>query len=326
MEVARSKDLESLQQKLKSRGREAIAKVAASTPHAIERSGLTTWDFDELPKVIDTRTGGTVIRAYPALVAASNGTGGTSVSIRLMSTPEDQARATPAGIRALLVRVIPSPLSYVREHLTQNEKLLLATSPYHNVAALFDDCLVACIDAGLRARSADGMLWTRAEFEAARAEISASLVDALYATVTNVTATLGAARDAERAIKATTSMAVLASVADAREQLAALIFPGFVSSSGSAQLRHFPRYLRGIADRLDKLPTEVARDRAWLTEVQASTARYRAAGGRLPLAPNTPERLVRVRWMLEELRVSLFAQHLGTAETVSPQRIAKALA
>jgi ATP-dependent helicase HrpA len=327
VEVARSKDLQSLQQKLKSRGREAVAKVAAATPHAIERSGLTTWDFDELPKIIDTRQGGTVIRAYPALVDTGPSTGsGTGVSIRLMSTPDDQARATPAGIRALLLAGIPSPLSYVREHLSQNEKLLLATSPYQNIAALFDDCLVAVVDAGLRTYAPNGMLWTRAEFDAARLEISATLVDSLFATVTTVTSILAAARDAERAIKATTSMAVLASVADAREQLAALVFPGFVSSTGVAQLRHLPRYLRGISDRLDKLPTEVARDRVWLTEIQASTARYLAAGGRIPLAPNTPEKLVRVRWMLEELRVSLFAQHLGTAETISPQRISRALA
>ena len=320
-EVARSKDLASLQQKLKTRARESVARVAASTPHAIERSGLTSWDFDELPKLIDTRTDGTVIRAYPALVDH-----GTSVSLTLMSTPEDQALALPGGIRRLLLLGIPSPLSYVREHLTQNEKLLLAASPYQNTQSLFDDCVVACVDAGLRARATDGLLWTRAEFEAARLEISAGLLDALYATVSQVTAILNAARDAERAIKATTSMAVISSVADAREQLAGLVFPGFVSLTGTAQLRHLLRYLRGIAARLDKLPTEIARDRAWAAEVQAATERYRAAGGRIPLVAGTPERLVRVRWMLEELRVSLYAQHLGTAESVSPQRIAKALA
>jgi ATP-dependent helicase HrpA len=221
---------------------------------------------------------------------------------------------------------IPSPLSYVREHLTQAEKLLLATSPYQNVQALFDDCLLASIDSGLRARSADGLIWTRAEFEAARSEISAGLVDALYATVTTVTATLAAARDADRAIRATTSMAVIAALTDAREQLAGLVFPGFISRTGTAQLRHLPRYLRGIAARLDKLPTDVARDRVWMTEVQKSTVGYLAAGGRIPLAAGSSPNLVHVRWMLEELRVSLFAQHLGTAETVSPQRIAKALA
>jgi ATP-dependent helicase HrpA len=242
-----------------------------------------------------------------------------------MSTPEDQARETPGGIRRLLLLGIPSPLSYVREHLSQSEKLLLATSPYQNTQALFDDCLVACVDAGLRARASDGLLWTRAEFEATRLEASAGLVDALYSTVALVSTTLAAVRDADRALRGATSMTLLPSLTDAREQLAGLVFPGFISSTGTAQLRHLPRYVRAIQSRIEKLPTELARDRTWQTEVQASTARYVAAGGRIPLAPHTPEKLVRVRWMLEELRVSLFAQHLGTAETISPQRIAKAL-
>ena len=321
VEVARSKDLVSLQQKLKTRGREAVARVSASTPHAIERAGITTWDFDELPKVIDTRQGGTVIRAYPALVDT-----GTSVSITLMSTPEDQARETPSGVRRLLLLAIPSPLSYVREHLTQTEKLLLATSPYQNVNALFDDCLVAAVDAGVRLRRPDGILWTKAEFEATRLEVSAGLVESLIGVVATVSAILGAARDADRALRGATSMSLVASLADAREQLAGLVFPGFISSTGVAQLRHVPRYLKGITGRIEKLPTELARDRAWQQQVQDATSRYEAAGGRIPLAAHTPEKLVRVRWMLEELRVSLFAQQLGTAETISPQRIVKALA
>jgi ATP-dependent helicase HrpA len=243
-----------------------------------------------------------------------------------MSSPDDQARETPAGVRRLLLLSIPSPLAYVREHLTQNEKLLLATSPYQNVAALFDDVLVAAVDAGVRSRRPDGILWSRAEFEATRAEVSAGLVESLLSITADVSAVLGAARDADRALRGATSMTMVAPLADAREQLAGLVFPGFISRTGAAQLRQVPRYLRGITARIEKLPTELARDRAWQLQVQEATARYLDAGGRIPLAAHTPERLVRVRWMLEELRVSLFAQQLGTAETVSPQRIAKALA
>ncbi|MCU1508453.1 MAG: hrpA [Glaciihabitans sp.] len=320
-EVARSKDLESLQHKLATRARESVARVTVAVPHAMERDGLTTWDLDELPRFVDTRQGGTVIRAYPALVDR-----GTSVSVRLMATPTDQARASSAGIRRLLMLSIPSPLGYVTEHLSQKEKLMLAASPYQNSTALFDDALLACVDAGLRQRHPDGLLWTRAEFDAARVAISAGLMDALYATVTTVTQILTAQREVERAIAATTSMAVLSAVADARAQLVGLLFPGFISSTGMTQLRHLPRYLRGITSRLDKLPTDVARDRVWMLEVQNTTARYTAAGGRIPLAPDSPEHIVRARWMLEELRISLFAQHLGTAETVSPQRIQKVLA
>ena len=121
-------------------------------------------------------------------------------------------------------------------------------------------------------------------------------------------------------------MTLLPALTDVRGQLAALTYPGFISRTGVAQLKHLPRYLRGISARLDKLPTAVAQDRVSQNEVARAMDRFVAAGGRLPLPPDAPERLVRVRWLLEELRVSLFAQQLRTAEPVSVQRIVKALA
>ncbi|MBC7724879.1 MAG: ATP-dependent RNA helicase HrpA [Burkholderiaceae bacterium] len=320
-QVATSKDLTALQHKLKSRVRESVAHVMASTPHALERSGLTTWDFDALPAHVDTKRAGTIIRGYPTLVDD-----GASVSIRVMSTAEDQARALPGGIRRLLLLAIPSPLSWVRDHLSQTEKLLLAASPYQNVQSLFDDCLVAVMDDALREIAPGGLLWKKADFENAKSSISAGLIDKLYAVVTIVTSTLAAARDAERAISATTSMTLLPALADVRSQMAGLVYPGFISRTGVAQLTHLPRYLRAIAARLEKLPTAVAQDRVSQNEVAKATERYTSAGGRIPFPVGTPERLVRVRWLLEELRVSLFAQQLRTAEPVSMQRIIKALA
>jgi len=320
-QVARAKDLPTLQHKLKSRVRESVAKVTEATPHALERSGLVTWDFDELPKVVDTRRGGTVIRGYPTLVDEGQG-----VAVRVMATTEDQAAALPGGIRRLLLLAIPSPLSWVRDHLSQTEKLTLASSPYQNVQALFDDCLVAVMDDALREMAPGGLLWTRTEFEAARAAISAGLIDSLYGVVSVVTSSLAAARDAERAITTTTSMTLLPALTDVRGQIAALIYPGFISATGVTQLKHLPRYLRAVSARLDKLPTAVAQDRVSQNEVARAMERFVAAGGRIPLPPDAPERLVRVRWLLEELRVSLFAQQLRTAEPVSLQRIVKALA
>jgi ATP-dependent helicase HrpA len=319
--LARSKDLPSLQHKLRSRVRESVADVTARTPNALERGGLTSWDFEELPRQVDTRHGGNLIRGYPALVDD-----GASVSIRLMATPEDQRREHPRGARRLLVLGVPSPLPYVQEHLSATEKLTLATSPYPSVRALLDDCLLACVEAGLRAAQPDGLVFTRHDFESIRRAVSAGLMDALYETVTAVTSILSAARDAERALKGATSMALLPALTDAREQLSALLPSGFVSATGLERLRHVVRYVRGITARISKLPTDVARDRVWMNDVAAATARYTAAGGTLPLRPDAPEHVVRARWLLEEYRISLFAQHLGTAETVSLQRITKALA
>ncbi|CAD6002879.1 ATP-dependent RNA helicase HrpA [Agreia sp. COWG] len=314
------KDLPALQLQHRGAARESVAKATTRISSDLERTGLTTWSVGELPRFVDTKQHGGVIRAYPALVDE-----GSSVALKLMATPEEQGLATPDGILRLLLLAVPSPLSYVREHLSQNEKLMLATSPYQNTQALFDDCLRAVAREVLFEVAPDGLLWSQAGFDEARDRLSATVVDALYATVSTVTKILSAARDAEKALKNVTSMALLAALGDAREQLKGLVYPGFISATGPAQLRELPRYLNALVQRLGKLAENSARDRAWMTEVQSATTRYVEAGGNIPLARHTPAHLVRARWLLEEFRVSLFAQSLGTAEAVSLQRIQKAL-
>lgn len=335
--LASGKDLAALQDRLRSRARDSVAAVAeARTPNALERTGLTTWDLDELPRFVDSEfstpgkggPGGTknVIRAYPALVDD-----GSSVSIRLMGTPAEQAKAMPGGVRRLLLASIPSPVAYVQQHLTANEKLTLAASPYPSTKALFDDCLLAVIDSVLYRMKPDGQVFMRAEFEAVRDRVSGIVMDAMFETVALVTRILTAARTAEKAISGVTALTYLAALNDAKGQLAGLVWadpkgPGFVSATGLEQLRHLPRYLAGITQRMQALPTNPGRDRAWQTQVETAVALYTDAGGRIPLAPGSPPNLVHARWMLEEFRVSLFAQSLGTAETVSLQRIRKVLA
>jgi len=315
-QVARSKNLGSLRVRLLSRARDSVARVTAATPNAIERAGLTTWDFDELPLTLDTKQGTTTVRGYPTLIDM-----GSSVSIRLMATADDQARAMKAGVRRMLQLAIPSPTSYVQDHLTTQEKLYLAASPYRTTAELFDDCMAACIDEVIGSE----LIHTRAQFEEARNRVSATILDSMFQAVGQVSSVLRASREAEKAISAASSLALMAPLADAREQLANLVYKGFVSAAGLTQLRRLPIYLAGVTHRVAKLQENPGRDRAWLTEIEEATARYMSAGGSLPLAPAAAPYLKRARWMLEELRISLFAQHLGTAEPVSLQRISKVL-
>jgi ATP-dependent helicase HrpA len=315
--TASSKVLSSLQLQLKSTVRASVAKASVTPKSDLERTGLTTWDFDELPRVLDTKHGSGVIRAYPSLVDE-----GKSVAIRLQSTPEDQARAMRAGVRRMLLLSIPAPTAYVQQHLTAAEKLSLATSPYRSTPELFADCMAACIDDVLGSTE----IFTRAEFEAARDRVSATIVDAMFATVAQVSAVLVSARAAEKLISQTSSMALLGPLADAREQLSNLVYPGFVSATGMKQLRRLPVYLAALSHRITRLAENLGRDRVWLSEVQQATERYVSAGGDLPLQADAPEHLRHARWMLEELRVGLFAQHLQTAEPVSLQRITKVLA
>ncbi|GAA4382935.1 ATP-dependent RNA helicase HrpA [Agromyces bauzanensis] len=340
-----SKDLRELQERLADRTREAVAKAvsararasgpepvegpAASTgsanvppsPALAERTGITAWEWDELPAHLDTRQAGNVIRAYPALVDEKS-----SVALRLVATAEERDRASRRGIRRLLVLATPTPVAYVQEHLSNEEKLSLAASAYPGTRSLLDDCLVACVDVELRSRHPDGLVRRRAEFEAVRDAIAASVVERMFEAVALVARILRTAREADRAITSASTVHLMAALGDVRTQLEALVPNGFVSATGLERLRHLPRYLEAIIVRVRKLVENPGRDRQAMNQLEPSIAAFEAAGGRIPIDPEAPEQLVRVRWMLEELRVGLFAQELRTAETVSPQRIAKALA
>ena len=314
-----SKDLTELQQRFAERARTSVATAtAASAPdRSLERTGITSWDVGDLPEVIETRVGGGVVRGYPSLVDE-----GATVAIRVFTTAAEQTAAHPRGVRRLLALTVPSPLGYVNDHLTPQEKLLLAASPYPSNGALLDDALLAVLDQQLGERAP----FTAAEFETLRVTASAGLMDALFGLVAQVAKVIDAWRVADRAISAASSMAFLSPLADARAQLAALVHPGFVSSAGVAALRRMPVYLAGITHRVQRLADNPGRDRQWQSEIEQATALYLEAGGTLPLAPDAEPRLATARWMLEELRLSLFAQHLGAAGPVSVQRIRKQLA
>jgi ATP-dependent helicase HrpA len=174
--------------------------------------------------------------------------------------------------------------------------------------------------------SADGCLFMKLEFETVRDRVSGAMMNTMFDTVSLVAKVLTAARNAEKSLKRATSLSLLPALTDATAQLNALVFPGFVSATGTARLASLPRYLSGIIHRAEKLADNPNRDRVWMNETQTATSLFEAAGGTIPLEPFAPPHLVKARWMLEELRLSLFAQNIGAAETVSLQRIRKVLA
>jgi ATP-dependent helicase HrpA len=316
--VGTSKDLGELQARLADRTRTSVAKAVAPPRSALERDRVESWaGLGEIPQLVENGP----VRGYPALVVESTREG-DRVALRVLANAGEQTVAHRRGVRRLIALTLPSPASYVQEHLTTPEKLLLAASPYPSVAALIEDAVLAVVDdvAGDRAP------FDAAGFETLRQEVSAALIDRAFALVALAARTLAAARDADKAITRASSLALMGPLGDARGQLGALVHPGFVRITGAAQLPRVPVYLAGIAHRVERMAENLGRDRQWQAEVEQATALYRDAGGPLPLEATTPERLVAVRWMLEELRLSLFAQPLGARGPISVQRIRKALA
>jgi ATP-dependent helicase HrpA len=210
------------------------------------------------------------------------------------------------------------------DHLTSAEKLALAASPYPSAKALVEDCRVAVADAVIQ-RTAAGPVRTRAEFEAVRDALSAVVVDELFQTVSLTARILTAAREVERALREQNSLTLLGALNDVKGQVAGLVFPFFASRTGTARLTHLPRYLRAALDRVRALSDNAGRDRQRMTEFERAAAIYSDAGGTIPPSPDAPPHMVHARWLLEEYRVSLFAQALGTAEPVSLPRIQKTL-
>ncbi|MDH6423108.1 ATP-dependent RNA helicase HrpA [Aurantimicrobium minutum] len=320
------KNLSKLQRGLAERSRDAVAEVAERVTSPLERDGLTSWDFDELPRTVDAKHGGNTVRAYPALVVENPGTARQEVNIRLLATEADQRREHPLGTRALVVAAIPSPAKYVQEHLTAAEKLILTQSPYPSLNALISDAIAASVDNVLFSMREDGMIFQKAEFETLRDRVQGAIMDNIFDAVSLTARILSAAKEAQKAMANTNPMSFLAQLSQEKAHLEQLLQPGFISDAGLARLPRILIYVRAITMRINKMVEDSGRDRTAAVELDQALNLYEAAGGKIPLAPHSPDKLVKVRWMLEEFRVSLFAQSLGTAEPISLQRIKKVLA
>jgi ATP-dependent helicase HrpA len=285
---------------------------------------------------MESSHGGNTVRAFPALVAQKRGSvegqpEKFSANITLFSTQAEQLLEHPLGVRALVLNHIQSPAKYVQEHLTAQENLALATVPYQNFGAFIDDILAAVVDRELdritkNGSNPAGLIFTKKEFEAVRSASQAAVMDTVFHTVGLVAKLIVASREAAKAISQANSISFLGILSAEKAHIDDLLKPKFVSEFGLDKLPRVLVYLQAIKLRVDRLVENPNRDRLASVDLEQALTLYANAGGVIPLKRGTPEHLVQVRWMLEELRVSLFAQSLGTPEPVSVQRIKKALA
>ena len=312
--LAEGKDVAELQRELRPRLRAVLSQAAAG----ITRKGVTSWNFGALPRVFRE---GTVV-AYPALFDA-----GDKVDVRLFETEAAARTAMWVGTRRLILLGAPSPalgFKSIADGLSTRAKLALSHNPHGGVAAMFADC-VSCAADYLMA-GAGGPAWDREGFERLSAAVRSGLHEVTADVVTQVESALRLAHAVGARLQDSSADAVQPAVADMRTQLAGLIYPGFVTATGYHRLPHLTRYLRGIERRLDKLPENPARDAANMAVAHRMEQAYQQALADLPAARRNDADVTDVRWMLSELRVSLFAQTLGTQAPVSENRILGALA
>jgi ATP-dependent helicase HrpA len=308
-ELARGKDLDALRRELRPR----LAELATEAAGDLLRTGLRDWTIGTLPRVFTRGQ----LTAYPAVDDA-----GDTAEVRLFETGAQASAAMVRGTRRLLLLRVATGLRSIADRLPNERKLALSRSPYPSIGALLDDC-EACAadqviaDAGGPAWDADGFARLLA---AARPALPLATARVLEATGQ----VLQAAHEAESRLQ-TSSPVLAAAAADARAQFAALIYPRFVSETGLRRLPDLARYLRAISRRLDTAAQDPARDAERTAAVRRVTDAYRRAVAALPPARRQDADVQAVRWMIEELRVSLFAQVLGTSGAISEKRIQAAL-
>ena len=314
--VAAGKDLAALQRQLRPKVRATLSARAA----ALAKTGVTTWDFGALPQVF---TDGEV-KAYPALVdAGAPGSPSGTVDVRLFETPEAAARAMRAGTRRLVLLAVKSPANDVAKRLTTAQKLVLSDNPHGAVAALFADCVACAVD-GLISE-AGGPAWDAAGFDRIVAHVRPRLHAATYEVVTWAEEILRGAHDARLRLDALGSAALAPAAADIRAQLDGLIGPGFLTAAGSARLPALARYVKAVGRRLDKLAENAGRDAQQMAVVHRVQDAYAHALAALPAESRSAGAAGEIRWMIEELRVSLFAQTIGTPTPVSERRVMTAI-
>ena len=183
--------------------------------------------------------------------------------------------------------------------------------------------MAAAVDAIVE--DAGGSAWTAAAFAGLLYTVRGRIEAEVAHVVTQVARILQAYADVDRRLRGTSSLVLLPALTDVRTQIANLVDPGFVARTGADRLPDLVRYLRAAALRLEALPERPERDRQLMWRIELVQQSYDEALAALPLGRRPPAELAGIRWMIEELRVSFFAQQLGTAYPVSEKRIQRAL-
>jgi len=315
-EIRRGRDLESLRGELRSRATEATRTAAT---HDWQRDGVKRWDFGELPQQLRVAAGQVTLRMYPGIEDA-----GSCARLRLFANPEVAAAATLHGVVRLAALALPQQRELVtRQCATDREMALLAAAGGFD-RTLFDEIADRAIEDALRL-DARHLPQTEAEFAARTDAARAEIANEGERVARGVKGVLGALREARAALGPLQAPAFAAGRDSIERQLAALLAPGWVRLTPAAAFAQLPKYVKAAARRAQRLREDAARDRRLDAEVAPFVTALRGLEARCPPPGPGPE-LEKLRWMIEEFRLSLFAQDLRTHGPVSARRLEAQLA
>ena len=308
--LAEGRDLEAIQAQWAAAAREAFSQRADAE---LTREGLSGFDIEDIPESIRSPEG---LVAWPALVDL-----GDSVALRVFENADEAREEHRRGVERLLRRALADKLKQARRQLPLANATALKWAALGSAETLRADLVEAALAERLQAHALD--VRTRGEFEHLRAQLGSELFAAAVERLALAEAIIEAHSELVPWLEPPLLGFAAANYEDLIEQRDELLVPGFLRETDPTQLAHYPRYLRGMRMRAERLRQDPARDQARMLGVQRYWREYlkRRSGN-----DADPEALETLRWLIEELRVSVFAQELRTAEPVSPKRLASALA
>ena len=309
--------LNELKAELQGKVKASIKQVAEK---GIEQADLTQWNFGALPKGYEKKVANITIKAFPALVDHKS-----SVAIELFEQEQHAQEAMLKGISRLILLNIPTPLKYLQEKLPNKAKLGLYFNPFGSVNELLQDCIQgACLSLveQFSQHQNNGQL-PRAEqqFKLCCDYVRAEIADCVLAAAIKVERALSLRHEVSKKMKGSVPLNVIQSHSDIKQQCEQLVFKGFVSYSGLSKLDDITRYLQGMLRRLEKLPIDPNQDRLKLIEVNKVNDVFQVIIAKQRKDKPIENDLLMTRWLIEELRISLFAQNLGTSSPISVKRI-----
>jgi ATP-dependent helicase HrpA len=309
--VAQGRDLEALKGQLQGVVAKAIRKVADK---GIEQHAITTWSFGDLPVQYQQRKGNYEVKAYPALMDNK-----TDVSIKLFDDEHEAKRHHRVGLRRLLLINIPSPVKHLQQALPNKAKLAMYFNPFGQVQILIEDIINAAVQQLLDLKQLD--IRNEQQFEQAKDWVRQELNPTAESIALNVEQILTIYQRIKKRLKGKISLDIAFAMSDIQTQLDSLVYKGFVDDCGWQRLTDVGRYLKAIENRLEKLPVDPARDRLHMHSIAKVQQALTAQSAKVPRSQPVPEALIEARWMIEEYRVSCFAQVLGTAYPISEKRV-----
>ena len=310
-ELRAGRDLQQLQDAYVGEVEETLLQFS---DNSIEKDQVTDWNFGDLPTSVDIEKSGMTLQGFPALLEKEGG-----VSIKLFATESAALSAMPVGVRALYRTVLREEMRYLQRKLPGINVLALRFTPFGNKQVLMDDIINAAIDETFI--DSANLPRTRDAFTKRLEERRSELVSIAGQFCECIDRVFEQHRQVAKRLDKSMSLSWIEPAGDIKDQITQLIYPGFVTATGLQRLNRVPMYFQAMDKRLDAIDMSPDKDRRRRSELLPVWESFKALPKERDDDPAYREALSALRWAFEELRISLFAQDLGTAEKVSVSRL-----